>query len=237
MIQKQLRRVKVPLRSVRDHDIAGLYGDAIRSETMKTLTEFDGFTLKRGLQKLAELEKEGKTAEEIPALITESFKYEGDKLKFFQVALEMAKARGFDGESSRVKRVVVMTLLETEKAPQGSEKREEQTYVLELFPAPPQERKKGRGRFDGDRKGGRGKGKGGRGGKRGERGGRGGDRSERRAQNKDGRPPRQPRPQTPSKPLVIPKPRALPTDAPAASTSESAVSTAASSESSGSSAS
>lgn len=179
---------------------------------MKTITEFDGFTLKRGLQKLVELEKEGKTAEEIPALITETFKYEGDKLKFFQAALDMAKARGATPENSRVKRVVVMTLQETEKAPQGSEKRDEHTYLLEFFPAPPQPKRKGRDRFDGKGKGGRGKGKRG-------RGKRGGDKRF----AKDGKGPRpQGLKDAPSKPMVIPKPRPLPTDAPAAASAETA---------------
>lgn len=143
-------------------------------QTMKTITEFDGFTLKRGLQKMEELASQSKTAEEIPALLTEAFKYEGDKLKFFQHALDIAKARGASAQDCRVKRVIVLTLAEGEKAPQGTEQREEQYYLHEMFPTPPRP-EKGRGRFEGKGRGkGRGKGKRGGRGKGGDRG-RGGE--------------------------------------------------------------
>lgn len=134
---------------------------------MKTLTEFVSFTLKNVLQAQKELTDAGRTAEEIPAALTEKFKVEGDKLKYLTTAAEMVKNR-LDG----LKRVVVVQLAEGEAAPSGAEKHEELHYVVEHFAqkmsqAPVREERggrdgKGRGGRDGKRGGGKdGKGRGG----------------------------------------------------------------------------
>jgi uncharacterized membrane protein YgcG len=148
---------------------------------MKTLTEFVSFTLKNVIQAQKELTDAGKTAEEIPAALTEKFKVEGDKLKYLTTAAEMVKNR-LDG----LKRVIVLQLAEGENAPSGAEKHEELYFVVEHFAAkqsqaPAREERGGRG----DKRGGKG-GRGGRGGDRdgkGKGGGRGpgGDRGERSA--------------------------------------------------------
>jgi len=87
---------------------------------MKTLTEFANMTIQRGLTQLKELTAASKTVEEIQAAITESFKLEGEKLKFFMNALNAVKEK-----TDRLKRVIVMTVAEGEKLPSGSSKIEE----------------------------------------------------------------------------------------------------------------
>ncbi len=164
---------------------------------MKTLTEFSGFQVKAALQKEAELVKEGKAAEEIPAAIGEALKVEGDRLKWLGHAMAVAKDR-----TESLKRIVVLILDEKDKAPVHAEKREEHHYLPEFFPAISFERKgQGRGDGRGDRDRGKGK-RGGRGGRgaRGRDGGRGRDSG---GGGRDGRPkedaPARPAPPTPAK--------------------------------------
>ncbi len=144
---------------------------------MKTITEFAGTTLKNALNVVEILTKESKTPEEIAAQLTQIFKAEGDKLKHLQAAMDVSK-----GRQEGLKRVVVLTLDEKDKAPQNAEKREENHYLCEFFPGDPNsQRRRGAGRdgFDGrdGRGGGRGDGvrRGGRDGKRGAGGGGRGD--------------------------------------------------------------
>jgi hypothetical protein len=195
---------------------------------MKTITEFFGKSLKTIEEKLPTITKEatatatetlkaeGKSEEEMTAALPEAIKaavaaklletdkLEGDKLAMCLAAIEVAKsARG------SLKRVLVMTAAEGEKAPAGAKEVDGKYYLAEVFPeagrpAAPDARD--------DRFGGKGKrdGKGGRGGKGGGRdgkpgggrdGGRGGaDRGERSA---GGRPERAERPQAPSNGVVI----------------------------------
>lgn len=94
---------------------------------MKSVTEFANITLKQGLAKKAALAAEGKTPEEIQAGLGESFKYEGDKLKYFTNALELA-AQHNEG----LKRVLVLSLGEGETAPTGATKVEDLHYVAEM---------------------------------------------------------------------------------------------------------
>lgn len=102
-------------------------------------------------------------APEAPSLetaFTEAFKYEGDKLKFFINALDIAKKR-----PNGIKRVVVLTLAETDKAPAGAEKRDEHHYLVEYFPQSAREAARAaQGRGDRNDRGGK---RGGRDGKRG----------------------------------------------------------------------
>lgn len=92
---------------------------------------------------------------DIPKLIGEAFKMEGDKLTMFMNAIEVAKRR-----PQHIKRVVVMQLAEGEKAPANSFEKDGKAYLLEHFFVPQPKRefrhnKKG-GRFGRDgKKGGR----------------------------------------------------------------------------------
>lgn len=127
---------------------------------MKSVTEFASFTLKAGLGTKSSLANEGKTAEEIQAGLGEKFKYEGDKLKFFLNAIDVAEKNLED-----LKRVLVVTLAEGEKAGPKAVQVEEHHYVPEFHVA----QKISHEKKDGG-KGGRGKGRGGRdGGGRGEK--------------------------------------------------------------------
>lgn len=177
---------------------------------MRTITEFAAITLKNAAKTKAELLASGKTAEELPAAMGEALKLEGDKLNFLMNAIEAA------GEKyDNMKRVVVSSLNEGEKAPSGAKQMGEQYYAVEFYPSmrsAPQDA----GR---DERGGRG-GRGGRGDKRGggkpgERGGRGpgggggpgGDRGARgpRGPRQDGQQPQGAN--ASGKPPVVVKPR------------------------------
>lgn len=158
---------------------------------MKTLTEFSAANLRAAQKTISDTHAseaaQGKTPEELTALVSEALKCEGDKFKHLSQALEMLKSRG-DG----LKRVLVMTVGEGEKAPQGAVAVEAFHYLAEYFPQAasasrgrdsydrdPRGRRDGRrGGRDGDRKGGgRGRDGGERGG-RGDRAPRGGDRAQ-----------------------------------------------------------
>ena len=122
---------------------------------MKLVTEFSNFTLNKGLAAKAALSTEGKSPEEIETSLGETFKLEGEKLKFFVNALTVA------GENTaNLKRVFVATLNEGENAPAKATKVEEHHYIPEFITAPKPAPAK-------DAKGGRGGGRGGPGGGRG----------------------------------------------------------------------
>jgi len=126
---------------------------------MKSVTEFWNVTLFKGLQAKEALAAEGKTPEEIQASLGETFKFEGDKLKHFTNAMDVANQN-----KDKLHRVLVVTFGEGETVPPKAVKVEEHHYVPAFIKeAAPVEHK--------DEKGGRG-GKGG----RPNRGGGGGDR-------------------------------------------------------------
>ena len=125
---------------------------------MKSVTEFWSFALMPGMQTKAALVAEGKTPEEIQAAIGEKHKLEGDKLKHFINAMEVAAAN-----MENLSRVLVVSLNEGENPPPKSTKIEEHHYIPDFKVAPkPVVNKKmmaeERGR---DKKGGKGKGGGG----------------------------------------------------------------------------
>ena len=91
---------------------------------MKSVTEFWNHTLAKGIKAKEALVAAGKTAEEIAAGLGETFKYEGDKLKHFVNALEVAIAN-----PEKLSRVLVVQLGEGEKAPEKSVQVEEHHYV------------------------------------------------------------------------------------------------------------
>lgn len=125
---------------------------------MKSITEFAVFTLNKGLAAKAALATQGKSPEEIQTSLGETFKLEGDKLKYFVNALDVA------GQNQQnLKRVFVISLADGESAPAQATQVEELHYVPEfLNTAKPVAAAP-------DAKGGRGGGKGGRGGGRGDK--------------------------------------------------------------------
>jgi hypothetical protein len=122
---------------------------------MKSVTEFPNFTLNKGLAAKANLSAEGKTPEEIQTSLGETFKYEGDKLKHFINALDLAGQN-----ATNLKRVLVLSFAEGENTPAKAVKVDEHHYLAEFasdakYVAPAKE-ERGRGG-----KGGGGKGRGG----------------------------------------------------------------------------
>lgn len=98
---------------------------------MRTLTEIDGFKLQRVLTALQSWTQEGKPLDEIPQLLSTEFKVEGDPLKFLQHAVDLAK----DRPAGAIKRILVGQLAEGEKAPPQAIVREEQIYLVDLYPS------------------------------------------------------------------------------------------------------
>lgn len=112
---------------------------------MKSVTEFAGITLNQGLKAKASLAAEGKSAEEVQQGLGEKFKFEGDKLKHFVNAIEVATQN-----PDNLKRVVVVSLAEGESAPAKAVQIEETHYVPEFLvltrpAAPTKDAKGGRG--------------------------------------------------------------------------------------------
>lgn len=95
---------------------------------MKSVTEFPVHKLTQGIQAKAELAAAGKTAEEIQASLGETFKMEGDKLKHFINACEVA------GQNlEKLARVLVVSLNEGESAPPKAVQFEEHHYVPDFM--------------------------------------------------------------------------------------------------------
>lgn len=98
---------------------------------MRSVTEFWNFTLIKGLNAKNALTTEGKTPEEIQAALGEAFKFEGDKLKYFVAAIDVAAAN-----LEKLSRVLVVSLNEGENAPPKAVKVEEMHFVPEFQSAP-----------------------------------------------------------------------------------------------------
>lgn len=94
---------------------------------MKSVTEFAVFALQKGQTVQTELLAQGKSPEEISTQMGESFKLEGDKLKHFINALDVAK----QATSGRLKRVMVVSFGENESVPSKAVKVEESYYLPE----------------------------------------------------------------------------------------------------------
>ncbi|MCM2276870.1 MAG: hypothetical protein NDJ89_02190 [Oligoflexia bacterium] len=142
---------------------------------MKTLTEFPAATLKNAFKAQQDLQTAGKTPEELPQALGEALKLEGDKLAYLFSALELVGPKLND-----LKRVVVLSLNEGEKAPSKALQKEDKYFVAEYFPPMPGKGPAGRpahgGKGKGDKPRGKGKRRGG--GRDGEK--RGSGRGERR---------------------------------------------------------
>lgn len=98
---------------------------------MKSVTEFWAINLNKGLKAKADLVAAGKTPEEIQTEIGTSFKMEGDKLKHFINAMEVASQN-----PEKLGRVLVVALNEGETAPPKAVKIEETHYIPEFQAEP-----------------------------------------------------------------------------------------------------
>jgi len=118
---------------------------------MRSVTEFASHTLAKGLADRTALAAAGKTPEEIQTELGTAFKYEGDKLKHFIAALDVAAANQ-DGLS----RVLVGALNEGESAPAKAATVDGHCYVPEFKSAPrPVNLQKRDPKADSGRKGGK----------------------------------------------------------------------------------
>lgn len=95
---------------------------------MKSVTEFWSVNLNKGLKAKADLVAGGKTPEEIQAALGEAFKMEGDKLKHFINAMEVATQN-----PEKLAKVLVVTVAEGETAPPKAVKIEETHYIPEFM--------------------------------------------------------------------------------------------------------
>lgn len=108
---------------------------------MKNVTEFWNVNLFKGLQAKEALAAEGKSPEEIQTSIGESFKMEGDKLKHFINAMDVASQN-----KDKLHRVLVVTFGEGEAVPPKAVKVEEHHYVpafIKEAPAPTEKKEEG----------------------------------------------------------------------------------------------
>lgn len=94
---------------------------------MKSITEFAPPILQKVSTAKAALTAEGKTPEEISAAIGESFKYEGDKLKYVLAAADLIQGK------NSVRRVMVSTFAEGENVPSKYQKVEDTYYLIETM--------------------------------------------------------------------------------------------------------
>ncbi|OFZ16199.1 MAG: hypothetical protein A2Z20_00090 [Bdellovibrionales bacterium RBG_16_40_8] len=91
---------------------------------MKSITEFQTHKLVKAIEAKTALAAEGKTPEEIQQNLGATFKLEGDKLKFFFNALDVA-AQNIE----KLSRILVVSLAEGENAPHKAIKIEEHHYI------------------------------------------------------------------------------------------------------------
>lgn len=98
---------------------------------MKSITEFQPTTLQKVLAAKNSLTAEGKSPEEISAAIGETFKYEGDKIKYALAAADLAK------DQTSIRRVLVATFAEGEKPAPQYQQIEDTYYKVETFSAAP----------------------------------------------------------------------------------------------------
>lgn len=125
---------------------------------MKSVTEFLNFKLAEGLKVRTALTAEGKSPEEIAAAMGEKFKLEGDKLKYFVNAVEVASKT-----TEKLFRINVVKLNEGQNPPHRGTLIEEFCYIAEVEKAAADIKKADTKAADG-----------GRGGQRGKHGGKGG---------------------------------------------------------------
>ena len=98
---------------------------------MKSITEFQPTVLQKILAAKTSLTAEGKTAEEISTAIGETFKFEGDKIKYALAAADLSK------DQTSIRRVLVATFGEGEKPAPMYQQVEDTFYKVETFNAAP----------------------------------------------------------------------------------------------------
>lgn len=94
---------------------------------MKSITEFASPILQKVLAAKAILTSEGKSAEEIATSMGESFKLEGDKLKYILAAADLV------ADKKAVRRVLVASIAEGETPPAKYQKVEDNYYLVETL--------------------------------------------------------------------------------------------------------
>lgn len=96
---------------------------------MKSVTEFANLKLAEGMKAKAALAAEGKSPEEIETAMGEQFKFEGDKLKYFVNAIDVA------GKSSeKLYRVQIVKLNEGQNPPPGGTVIDDFCYIAQAMP-------------------------------------------------------------------------------------------------------
>jgi hypothetical protein len=150
---------------------------------MKTITEFSGFQILDAQKKKAQWTTEGKTEEEVQTQLAADFKWDEPKVAFYKHAETFAAAQS--NQNKRVKRIIVATVAEGEKALDGFQEAEGHYYKIEWFPSAARDERpqQATGRDRNGKKGGRRDGKGGD--RSGGRPDRGGDRPARTPRNND----------------------------------------------------
>lgn len=111
---------------------------------MKSISEFPIFSLQKISTAKNQLIADGKTPEEISQAIGETFKFEGDKLRYALAASDLIK------DKTAVRRVLVVGFAEGETVPAKAVKVEEDYFlvdVIETRAAPEASAQAGRGGF------------------------------------------------------------------------------------------
>lgn len=98
---------------------------------MKSISEFQSFTLQKISAAKTQLLADAKTPEEVSAAIGETFKLEGDKLRYALAASDLIK------DKTSVRRVIIVGFAEGETVPPKYQKVEEDYYLVELVETRP----------------------------------------------------------------------------------------------------
>lgn len=98
---------------------------------MKSITEFQLPTLQKVLAAKNALTAEGKSAEEVATAIGETFKYEGDKIKYAMAAADLVTGK------TSVRRVLVASFAEGEAPAANYQQVDGNYYLVESFDAKP----------------------------------------------------------------------------------------------------
>ena len=93
---------------------------------MKSISEFQSFTLQKISTAKAQLLADGKTSEEVSTAIGVTFKLEGDKLRYALAASDLIK------DKPPVRRVVIVGFAEGETVGPKFQKVEEDYYLVEM---------------------------------------------------------------------------------------------------------
>lgn len=98
---------------------------------MKSISEFQSFTLQKIAAAKNQLLADGKTPEEVSAAIGETFKLEGDKLRYALAAADLIK------DKPSVRRVVIVGFAEGETIGPKYQKVDEDYYLVDMIETRP----------------------------------------------------------------------------------------------------